>query len=117
MCVDDFLKYTWVDSLQEKSYSFTIFESLCQRLQHDKGKEIGNIVRIHSEHGREFENFIFFEFCSSKGIAHEFSAPITLQQNGFVQHKYKTLHEMDKTMLHAKNIPYHFRKEAIKIVR
>ncbi|MCI03437.1 retrovirus-related pol polyprotein from transposon tnt 1-94, partial [Trifolium medium] len=40
------------------------------------------IVKIRSDHGKEFENSKFSEFCASEGIEHEFSSPITPQQNG-----------------------------------
>ncbi|XP_062114374.1 uncharacterized protein LOC133825452 [Humulus lupulus] len=40
---------------------------------------IGKIVRIRSDHGKEFENIVYDEFCKSKGISHEFSAPKTPQ--------------------------------------
>lgn len=54
----------------------------------EKGSEI---VRIRSDHGKEFENSKFSEFYFSKGISHEFIAPITPQQNGVVECKNRTL--------------------------
>ncbi|XP_062118771.1 uncharacterized protein LOC133832443 [Humulus lupulus] len=55
---------------------------------------IGKIVWIRSDHGKEFENTVYDEFCKSKGISHEFSAPKTPQQNGVVERKNRTLIEM-----------------------
>jgi hypothetical protein len=69
-------------------------------------------VRIRSDHGREFENAKFNDYCSSEGIKHEFSSPITPQQNGVVERKNRTIQEFARVMLHAKGIPYHFRAEA-----
>ena len=43
-------------------------------------KSIGKIMRIQSDHGREFENTIYVEFYDNYGISHEFSAPKTLQK-------------------------------------
>ncbi|GAU49082.1 hypothetical protein TSUD_406880 [Trifolium subterraneum] len=40
------------------------------------------ILRIRSDNGKEFQNSRFFEFCTSEGIKHGFSSPITPQQNG-----------------------------------
>jgi len=48
-------------------------------------------MRIKSDHGTDFENAKFNEFCSSEGIIHEFSSPITPQQNGVVERKNGTL--------------------------
>ncbi|PNY15185.1 putative LRR receptor-like protein kinase, partial [Trifolium pratense] len=47
------------------------------------------------------------------GIQHEFSAPITPQQNGVVERKNITLQESARVMLHAKNLPHHFWAEAM----
>ncbi|XP_050895145.1 uncharacterized protein LOC127101741 [Lathyrus oleraceus] len=49
------------------------------------------------------------------GIGHEFSSPITPQQNGVVECKNRTLKELARVMLHAKNLPYHFWAEPMKI--
>jgi transposase InsO family protein len=46
-----------------------------------------HIMRIHSDHGKEFENARFEEYCLSNGIQQEFSSPITPQQNGVVEQK------------------------------
>lgn len=110
VCVDDFSRYTWVEFLREKSDTFDIFKELCQRLQREKGM---GIIKIRSDHGKEFENAKFAEYCASEGIFHEFSAPITPQQNGIVERKNRTLQESARVMLHAKNLPYYFWAEAM----
>ena len=113
VCVDDFSRYCWVDFLREKSDTFQVFETLCTRLRREKGCKIGKIVRIRSDHGREFENAIFAQYCDKEGIAHEFSAPITPQQNGVVERKNRTLEEMARVMLNAKGVPKKFWAEAM----
>src|ERR1043165_2046615 len=72
--VDDFSRFTWINFIKEKSDVFDVFKELCKRLQREKES---CIVRIRSDHGKEFENSKFDEFCSSEGINHEFSSPIT----------------------------------------
>lgn len=84
---------------------FEVFKELCQNIQREK--DCG-IVRISSDHGEEFENSKFEEFCTSKGISHEFSSPITPQHNGMVECKNRTIQECVRIMLHAKKLPYHF---------
>ncbi|PNX96335.1 gag-pol polyprotein, partial [Trifolium pratense] len=108
--VDDFSRFTWIDFLREQSDSFEIFRNLCLQLQREKEVVI---VRIRSDHGKEFENAKFFDFCASEGIQHEFSALITPQQNGVVERKNRTLQESARVMLHAKNLPHHFWAEAM----
>ena len=83
-----FSRFTWVGFFKEKSDTFEVFKDLCQRLQ--KEKEYA-IVRIRSDHGKEFENEFFSEICSFEGIGHEFSSPITPQQNGVVECKNGTI--------------------------
>ena len=47
------------------------------------------IVRIRSDRGRDINNVDIDLFCESKSIKHEFSAPITPQQNRVAERKKK----------------------------
>jgi len=108
--VDDFSRFTWVNFIREKSDTFDVFKDLCTQLQREKDY---GIVRIRSDHGTEFENAKFDEYCLGEGIKHEFSSPITPQQNGVVEKKNRTLQESARVMLHAKHLPYRFWVEAM----
>jgi hypothetical protein len=108
--VDDFSRYTWINFIREKSDVFEVFKDLCLKLQREKESQV---IKIRSDHGKEFENSKFAEFCSSEGIHHEFSSPITPQQNGVVERKNRTLQESARAMIHAKKLPYHFWAEAM----
>ena len=96
--------------IRVKSDAFDVFKELCIQIQREKGS---NVVRIRSDHGREFENSKFDDFCDAEGIKHEYSSPITPQQNGIVERKNRTIQESARVMLHAKNVPYHFWAEAM----
>ena len=100
--VDDFSRYTWISFIREKSETFEVFKDLCQKLQREKDS---HVIGIRSDHGKEFENNKFADFCSSEGINHEFSSPITPQQNGIVERKNRTLQEYSRAMIHAKMLP------------
>ena len=50
-----------------------------------------SIVKIRSDHGKEFENARFDSFCEKNGIKKEFSAPKTPQQNGVVERKNRVI--------------------------
>ena len=93
--VDDFSRYSWVEFLREKSEACDKMERQCKRLQNEKGVPI---VKVRSDHGKEFENAKFEAFCNEHGIKKEFSAPKTPQQNQVIQ-------EMARVMLLNKNIP------------
>ena len=85
-------------------------EILCKRLQNKKGVPI---VKIRSDHGKEFENSRFELFCEKNGIKKEFSAPKTPQQNGVVERKNQVIQEMAKVMLLNKQISQKFWGEAV----
>ncbi|XP_070020852.1 uncharacterized protein [Nicotiana sylvestris] len=82
-------------------------------------KELDNqLASIRSDHGTEFENAKFAEFCDEHGIDHNFSSPRTPQQNGVVERKNKILEDMARTMLHSKeNIHVVFDETNILSVR
>ena len=80
-------------------------ETLCKRLQNEKGVPI---VKIRSDHGKEFENARFESFCEKNGIKREFSAPKTPQQNRVVERKNRVIQEMARVMLLNKQIPQKF---------
>jgi len=108
--VDDFSRFTWVLFLTNKSEAFQEFEDFCKRVQKD-GKY--SITTIRSDHGTEFDNHYFNEFCRNLGITHNFSSPRTPQQNGVVERKNRTLVEMARTMLSENALPRYFWAEAI----
>ncbi|XP_050895226.1 uncharacterized protein LOC127101827 [Lathyrus oleraceus] len=81
-------------------------------LRGKREKDCG-IIRIRSDHGKEFENNKFEEFFTSEGISHEFYSPITPQQSGVVERKNRTIQECARVMLHAKKLPYHFWDEVM----
>ncbi|KAA0042995.1 gag-pol polyprotein [Cucumis melo var. makuwa] len=97
-------------SLGGKTDTVEICKNLCLKLQRE---EVKKITRIRSDHGKEFDNEGFNSFCLLEGTHHEFSAPITPQQNGVVERKNKTLQEMARVMIHAKNLPLCFFAEAV----
>ena len=85
-------------------------EILCKRLQNEKGVPI---IKIRSDHGKQFENARFKSFCEKNEIKKEFSTPKTPQQNGVVERKNWVIQEMARVMLLNKQIPQKFWKEAV----
>lgn len=110
MCVDDFSRYIWVDFLREKFEAFEIFKRLCLNIENEQNLKV---ERIRSDHKREFENENFQTFCEAKGIHHEYSSPKTPQQNRVIERKNRTLQEMVRVMMKAKDMPHKFWAEAV----
>ncbi|GAA0166778.1 hypothetical protein LIER_21858 [Lithospermum erythrorhizon] len=102
--------YTRVEFPKQKSETFNVFKALTTQIQREK--EV-NILGIRSDHGREFENSKFQAFCDMEEIKHEYSTPITSQQNGIVERNNRTLQEMARVMIHAKHLPIKFWAEAV----
>lgn len=69
--------------------------------------------QVKSDH-KWFDTYKFTDFCVNKGIKHPFSAPITPQQNEIAQCKNRTLQEMTRIIIHAKEVPSYFWDEAMK---
>jgi hypothetical protein len=63
--VNDFSRYTWANLLRKKSDAFDAAQHLFKKIQIEQSCQI---MRIRSDHGREFENAKFEEFCLSFGI-------------------------------------------------
>jgi len=76
--VDDYSRFTWTAFIVTNDHAFSIFKGLSKILQNENNC---NICAIKTNHGGEFQNEKFENFCNKRGIKHNFSAPITPQQN------------------------------------
>ena len=108
--VDDFSRCTSVEFLREKSKACEKLEILCKRLQNEKKVPI---VKIRSDHCKEFENARFESFCEKNGIKKEFPAPKTHQLIGVVKRKNGVIQEMARVILLNKQIFQKFWGEAV----
>ena len=103
--MDDFIRYTWVVLLKDKTEAPEKMIHLCKKLQVEKDTVV---ARIKIDHGREFENIKLATFCNNQGTHQEFSSPKTPQQNGIVERKNRVVQEMARVMLHNKKLPKSF---------
>jgi transposase InsO family protein len=63
-------------------------------------KEMDSRIKcLRYDNGREFTSKEFMDYCSGHGIKRQFFVARTPQQNGVVERKNKTVHEMPRTML------------------
>lgn len=74
--VDDYSLFMWTLFLSSKEEAFEIFHIFLKKVE----KKVGHqLISIRSDHGTEFENSKFTEFCDKQGVDHNFSAPRTPQ--------------------------------------
>ena len=72
--VDDYSKFSWVFFIFHKNEAFDKFLLFFRRVQtvHE-----AKVATIQTDHGDEFENNSFDEFCDEQGIKHQYSSPRT----------------------------------------
>jgi len=73
------------------------------------------IISLRSDHGGEFVNLCFEDYCDEFGISHNFSCPRTPQQNGVVERKNRVLDELARTMINKMNLPKYLWVDTINI--
>jgi len=74
--VDDYSRFTWTLFLASKDETFEQVVAFLKKVE----KRVGHsLVCLRSDHGTEFENSRFIDFCSEHGVEHNFLAPRTLQ--------------------------------------
>ena len=108
--VDDFSRFTWILFLANKKDAFYKFQKFCKRTQNERELKF---VKIRSDHGGEFDNENFENFCEENDFEHNFSFPRAPPQNGVVERKNRTLQEKAKIMLCENNLPKYFWTEAV----
>ena len=72
--VDDYSRFMWVFFIFHKNEAFDKFLLFYRRVQTIHGTKV---VSIQTDHGGEFENNSFDEFCDEQGIKHQYSSPRT----------------------------------------
>jgi len=108
--IDDYSRKTWVYFLMEKSEAYSTFKSFKARVE----KETGTYIRrLRTDRGGEFTSQDFTDFCNEHGIQRQLTTAYTPQQNGVAERKNRTIMNMVRSMLTAKQIPKTFWPEAV----
>ncbi|KAL4282230.1 hypothetical protein GQ457_03G037800 [Hibiscus cannabinus] len=66
------------------------------------------IQALRSDNGREYTSTKFDLFCEEAGIEHQLTVPYTPEQNGVSERRNRSIMEMDRCMLHEKELPKTF---------
>ena len=86
--VDDYSRFTWTIFLAFKNKIFIEFSNFTKRIQNKKWH---TIVKIRSDNGGEFSNKSFIKFYNDHDLEYNFSTSRTLQQNGVVERKNRSI--------------------------
>ncbi|GJX01930.1 retrovirus-related pol polyprotein from transposon TNT 1-94 [Tanacetum coccineum] len=108
--VDDYSRFTWVKFLRSKFETPEFVVKLLKQLQVGLNRMVRN---VRMDNGTEFVNKDLTAYYESVGITHEKTVPRTLQQNGVVERRNRTLVEAARTMLIFSKAPMYLWAEAI----
>jgi len=110
--IDDYSRKMWSYFLQEKSEAFDAFKrfkSLVEKASGDK------ILCLCTDRGGEFTSSEFNEYCSTHGITRQLIAAYSPQQNGVAERRNRTLMNMVRCMLIARDVPKQYWPEAVNL--
>eukprot|EP00253_Pinus_taeda_P023866 PITA_23866 len=97
---------------EKKDQTFTNFCEFKSLFKKELGKKI---KALRSDNGGEYVSQEFKEFCATKGIKRELTAPHNPEQNGVAKRKNKTFVGATRQMLHDQGLPLHLWDEACNI--
>jgi transposase InsO family protein len=110
--VDDLTRYTRIFFLVDESDVFATFKSFIRRAHNEFET---TIKKVRSDNGSEFKNTRIDELCDEFIIRHQFSAKYTLQSNGLVERKNRTLIDITRSMLSKYNVSHSLWAEVINM--
>jgi transposase InsO family protein len=99
--IDDFSRKTWIYFLKHKYDALGCFQQFKSLVEKHSGYYIKD---IRTDRGGEYVSREFHNFCKVHGIYKQFTTRYTPQQNGVVEKKNRTIMEMVRNMLAAKNL-------------
>nr|GEU82870.1 hypothetical protein [Tanacetum cinerariifolium] len=108
--VDDYSRYTWVYFLISKDEAPEVIKTFLKKIQ---VLVQAPVIIVRTDNGTKFKNQVLKEYFDSVGISHQASSVRTPQQNGVMEHRNRTLVEVDRTMLIFSCAPLFLWAEAI----
>lgn len=110
--VDEYTRYPWIVFMKIKNEIKKKLPKLMKLVQNEKRL---SILKIISDHGREFVNHVIKKYCENNGIMHQLSSAITPQHNRVTERKNRTVKEASKTMIIEVGLPKKFWVEVVQI--
>ena len=94
--IDDHSRYARVYLLRNRDETMDAFIKYKNEVANQLSKKI---KRLRSDRGGEYEPNPFNTFCEERGIIHENTPPYSLESNGVIERKTRTLKDMMNVML------------------
>ena len=96
--------------MRSKDETFKHFKEFVSLMETQSGKKL---KALHLDNGGEYISKEFIDFCASKEIKRDFTAPYTLAQNGVIERMNRTIQEQNMSMLSQANLTQGFWVEAL----
>ena len=101
-CIDDYSRYMTVYFLKHKSDAFGHLTEYAKAVKDRTGRMP---KALRADNGKEYVNRKLQSWCREKGIQIQYTAPYSPQQNGVAERANRTLVELTRAMLKARNVP------------
>ncbi|KAL8134233.1 hypothetical protein AgCh_009329 [Apium graveolens] len=102
LLVDDYSRWMWVYMLKSKDQALLMFKRFKAHVEKGTDK---HVKMIRTDRGGEFCSQEFKNFCEDHGIARQYTALYTPQQNGVVERRNRTVVEMGRSLLKQMELP------------
>nr|KYP39875.1 Retrovirus-related Pol polyprotein from transposon TNT 1-94 [Cajanus cajan] len=106
--IDDFSRKAWVYFLKQKSEACDAFKSFKAFVEKQSGCKI---KALRTDRGQKY--LACANFFDHHGIQHQMKTRYTPQQNGIAERKNRTIMDMVRCLLKAKQMPREFWAEAV----
>ncbi|KAJ9507214.1 hypothetical protein QJQ45_004776 [Haematococcus lacustris] len=108
--LDEHTKLSVCVPISSKAQVPDIVKTVIERLENQSGFRC---KAIQTDNGTEYVNSRMKEYCSSKGIVHQHSAPYSPQQNGAAERLNRTIFEKARSILYAADMSLSFWAHAV----
>ena len=109
--IDDYSKWTTVYMMKKKSETFNCFIKYHKMAETHTGTKL-KVLR--TDNGGEYLSNAFKSYLDQHGVMHQTTIAYTPQQNGVAERMNRTLVDLVRSMLHAKNMDKKFWAEALQ---
>ncbi|KAJ9531865.1 hypothetical protein QJQ45_022022 [Haematococcus lacustris] len=103
--LDEHTKLSVCVPISSKAQVPDVVRTVIEQLENQSGFRC---KAIRTDNGTEYVNSRMKEYCSSKGIVHQHSAPYSPQQNGAAERLNRTIFEKARSILHAADMSLSF---------